>query len=917
MNLRRLVAEELLPRVQKPVRYLGTELNSARKDPSSVRLRVALAFPDVYEIGMSHLGLKILYHILNSLPDVWAERVFAPGADMEELLREKGLPLFALESRDGIGEFDILGFTLQYELSYTNVLNMMELGGIPTRRRDRAEKDPLIIGGGPCAFNPEPLAEFFDLFVVGDAEEVIVDIARAAASWRSGEMTRAAMLWMLARKPGIYVPSLYDVTYDAAGKVGGFTAAREAAPLPVKRAVVADLDAAPYPDSLVVPFGEVVHDRATVEVMRGCSRGCRFCQAGVIYRPVRERRPETVRALAGGILAESGYDEVSLSSLSTSDYTPVAEVVGEMISSCGKKGITVTLPSLRADSFAVNLANATLGPWLRKSGITFAPEAGTQRLRDVINKGVTEDNLYAAVRDAFRAGWDGIKLYFMIGLPTETDEDLEGIARLARRVLAIGREEVAGVRSVSRVSVSVSASSFVPKAHTPFQWEPQVSRDELARRQEALRRLIRGAGLTFQWHDTRTSFLEAVFARGDRRLAEALLAARRLGCRFDSWREHFRFEAWLEAFAEVGLDPEFYAYRRRDEDEILPWEIIDSGVSKEFLSRERKRAWAGKTTSDCRYDRCSACGLCDDLSVAPLLNIAPADRRHVRVIANGGGDEVLTEGRAKAGEAITVHGDAAAVLRLQLAKTGEMRFLSHLDLVRTFGRALRRSGLPVALTQGFHPQLRVSFASALGVGVTSVGEYADVVLTSPVDPADARRMLSSALPPGLAALDAALVSPGGPSLGQLVGSAVYRLVVDPEGAGSSVNEATLRQRVGELMNAARLPVRRHTKKGEVEVDLRPRLLGFRVEGFVADSASDGRLAVIGGVTAAEGHSVRPEEILALLDLEGALERGAVAMERLGLFAKNGDALMPPDHTPIPATARITEVLKEWIEGVDL
>ncbi|MEN6414491.1 MAG: TIGR03960 family B12-binding radical SAM protein [Veillonellales bacterium] len=604
----------ILSRVAKPGRYTGNEWNSIIKDPSQVGITVALALPDVYEVGMSNLGLKILYQIINNRPDAAAERVYAPWVDMEAEMRRYHIPLFTLESKRPVQHCDIIGFSLQYELSYSNVLNMLDLSGIPLLAADREDKFPLVIGGGPCAFNPEPVAAFFDCFVIGEGEEVMEEVIETAADWKKAGKAggRTALLKQLAGLKGIYVPSLYSVSYAADG-----TAAKaavncpEAKPVIAKR-VIRDLNQVEFATRPVVPYLDIVHDRIMLELFRGCTRGCRFCQAGVIYRPVRERRPEILLQLAQELVDSTGYNEMSLTSLSSADYSCLHQLVQALIERFKEQGVSVSLPSLRIDSFSVQLAQEV--QQVRKSGLTFAPEAGTQRLRDVINKGVTEENLMTAVGAAFGAGWSAVKLYFMIGLPTETDEDIEGIAALAYRVLDLYKT----VKGRRGAKVTVSVSSFVPKPHTPFQWFGQNSPAELERKQQLLKSRLRDRNISFNWHDTRTSLLEGVFARGDRSLSQVILAAWQHGAKFDGWSEHFKSDVWLEAFRSAGLDPYFYAGRERKPDEIFPWEHITCGVDKTYLQEEYQRALAGAATGDCRRDDCRGCGVCPGLGVEVL-----------------------------------------------------------------------------------------------------------------------------------------------------------------------------------------------------------------------------------------------------------------------------------------------------------
>ena len=595
--------ESLFDRVQKPARYTGGELNSVIKDKERMAIRFAFAFPDLYEVGMSHLGMKILYGLFNAQPDVWCERVFMPDRDMEALLREEEIPLFALESRDALGDFDFIGFTLQYEMCYTTVLHMLDLAGIPLRAADRDERYPLVVGGGPCACNPEPVADFFDLFTLGEGEEVNLELFELYRRCREEGYSKAAFLRRAAQIEGVYVPSLYAVAYEKDGRVESVTPL-EGAPARVRKRLLLDLDRAYYPDKFVVPFIDIVHDRAMSEIFRGCIRGCRFCQAGFIYRPVREKSPEVVDAQSRALCAGTGYEEFSLSSLSTSDYTRLEELLPRLLSWAEEEHTNISLPSLRVDGFSEELAGRL--NVLRRSGLTFAPEAGTQRLRVVINKNLTEEEILSTADKAFSGGWTTVKLYFMMGLPTETSEDIEGIAALSQQV--VNRYYAnPGKPKGKGVTVTVSVSCFVPKPFTPFQWEPQDTVEELQEKQRRLVASVKTKKISLNWHDARTSFLEGVLARGDRRLSRVIEEAYRRGCTLDSWAEHFDFDKWMEVFRDCSLDPAFYANRRRSYEEVLPWDHLDYGVSKDFLKKESLRAGEGVVTPTCRQS-CSGCG---------------------------------------------------------------------------------------------------------------------------------------------------------------------------------------------------------------------------------------------------------------------------------------------------------------------
>lgn len=595
----------MLDQVQKPTRYTGGEMNTQLKPWDSAKLHFAFCFPDTYEVGMSHLGMKILYAAMNQQPDMLCERAFMPWVDMMELMKQEKVPLFTLESRSPLSAFDVVGFTLQYEMSYSNILAMLELGGIPLLRENRREEDPIVVAGGPCAFNPEPLADFIDAFMVGDGEEQILDLNRVIMQGREEGASRMTILKRLCAIRGVYVPALYDVQYNADGTIASMKPNCPEAPEKVLKAIIPDLDKAFYPTEIPVPYMEIIHDRIMLEIMRGCTRGCRFCQAGILYRPVRERSLEHLVEMAQQLENTTGYEEISLSSLSSGDYTCLAELIRELIRRLDEKHVSISLPSLRLDSVLKDSLEATQKE--KKTSLTFAPEAGTQRLRDVINKGVTEEDLMSKVSDAFHGGWSSVKLYFMMGLPTETTEDLDGIADLAKKVVdayfAVPRGERAkGLRVVC------SASVFVPKPFTPFQWEPQDTQEMVREKQSHLRENLHIKGVTFNYHESDLSYLEACFARGDRRMGQVLLRAYQKGCMLDGWTELFKYDMWREAFAELGIDPAFYAYRRREKDEIMPWDVIDCGVTKEFLWREKEKAEKAQTTKDCRKG-CNGCGL--------------------------------------------------------------------------------------------------------------------------------------------------------------------------------------------------------------------------------------------------------------------------------------------------------------------
>ena len=701
--------------LMKPARYTGGEFNAVTKDFEKMACRIVLGLPDVYEVGMSNLGLAILYSILNRRADTLCERVYAPWVDAEGL----ATPLFALESKRPIRAFDFVGFSLQYEMIYTNVLNMLNLAGISLQASDRAEDEPFIIGGGAGVYNVEPVADFFDFFIIGEAEEIFGEVIEEFKAWSiAGKVGgRRGFLRRLLNLRGIYVPSFYEPMYSGEKFIG--LNVLENAPQVVMKRVVKDFDGTPSVDKPIVPYMEIVHDRAMIELFRGCSRGCRFCQAGMTYRPVRERRPETLRAMARRLIDSSGWDEISLTSLSSADYSCLSRLIDDLQEDFRGEKVSFSLPSLRVDSFSIGLAERV--QTIRKSGLTFAPEAGTQRLRDVINKNVTEQNLIDACAAAFGKGWKSVKLYFMMGLPTETDADIAGIADLARKVAALKRG----------VKVTVSVSCFVPKPWTAFQWVGQISASEFERRQDLLKGLLPDKAITLNWHNARLSVLEGALARGDRRLSAVIETAWRNGAKFDGWSDLFKPEVWDKAFELCGIRAGYYSERERDFWEPLPWEHTSPGVDKSYLMTEWEKSQVGETTADCRRSSCTGCGVCMNLGVEVIdfakEKLSPPKENHC---------------------ALRITHYELTKYRAQIRKGAEIAVLSHLDYMNMFMRALLRAKLPAAWSEGFNPHMKVSFASALGVGITSDCEYVDFELTAPLKEFDVARRLNEQLPKG-------------------------------------------------------------------------------------------------------------------------------------------------------------------------
>lgn len=873
--------ERLLDGVMKPGRYLGNERGAVRKDPTTVDVRFALAFPEVYEIAQSHPGMQMLYDLLNRRPDTYAERVYAPWVDMEAALRRAELPLVSLETFTPLREFDLLGFSLQYELTYTNVLQMLDLGGIPLLAAERSAADPIVIAGGPCAFNPEPLADFLDGVLLGDGEEAIHEICEVRKAWDGRD--RIELLEALSRIRGFYVPAFFQPEYKDDGTLRAIRPLRQQTH--VEKRILRDLNSVPVQETYVVPTVNIVHDRPSLEVMRGCVKGCRFCQAGYIYRPLRERDPARVLEQAEKAVEATGTEELSLLSLSTGDYSCVNPLLTEVMNRFSSRKVAVSLPSTRVDALASPLLEQIKR--VRKTGFTLAPEAGTQRMRDIIQKEYTEDELINAARQIFQLGWRHLKLYFMLGLPSETEDDLRGIAELTARVASAG-----GFKR----EVTASVSNFVPKPQTPFQWASQIPVDEIEARQQFLKRELNRRKLKFKWHDANESFLEGIFSRGDRRLGKLLLEAFRLGCRFDGWSEALRLDLWEQAWTTCGIDPAFYL-RRRMLDEVLPWDHLSSGVTKSYLQRELALAFERTLTPDCSIERCTYCGACDFKEIRNVTyhlrgakgsehrggqvdewatetvpgegdgaweprgwHLAQAKKRGVdmRNVADGGraanagerpaertsperqsppagNDSKRNEPRADGNAEEWLNAGSSALVpvgepgaapqtrvRIRYHKMDLARFIGHLELGTLFFRACRRADLPVAFSQGFHPLPRFSFGPALTLGVDSDCEYLDIDLTEMISAEEVRARLNAQLPEGLVIVEAWEVAPRTPSIEASIRAFRYRIDLD---ASLAIDEVD--GRIQSFLDANEFRIHKHARGGDRSVDARAYVSSLR------------------------------------------------------------------------------------------
>ncbi len=835
--------DEILMQVEKPARYTGGEINAVMKDAEQVAVRFVMCFPDVYEIGMSHLGIQIIYSMLNQFEDVWCERVYSPWVDLDRIMRREHIPLFALESQDPVRDFDFLGITIQYEMCYTNILQILDLSGIPLLSRDREENDPIVIGGGPCTYNPEPICDFFDLFYIGEGETRYRQLLDLYKECRGDGLGRKEFLRRAAQVPGIYVPSLYEVVYREDGTIDHRTALEDGIPMTIEKELVSDVTNTFYPDKPVVPFIKATQDRVVLEIQRGCIRGCRFCQAGQLYRPVRERSTAMLEDYALKMLESTGHEEISLSSLSSSDYSCLPELLDFLIEICDRKKVNISLPSLRIDAFSLDVMNKVQD--VKKSSLTFAPEAGSQRLRDIINKGLTREVILEGARLAFTGGWTRVKLYFMLGLPMETEEDIQEIAGLCNDIAAVFYDTVPKEKRTGRVQITASTSFFIPKPFTPFQWARQCTREEFLEKayltRTTIARQLNQKSIKYNWHEADLSVLEGILARGDRKLNQAVRKAYEKGCIYDAWSEYFKNDVWMESFAECNIDPAFYITRERGDDEIFPWDFISCGVSRQFLLREWHKAKKGIVTPNCR-EKCSGCGaarygtgVCMESRQEKKIPVKPLS--HVV-------DTLRNEDRIK--------------VRIKFSKYGAVRFIGHLDVMRYFQKAVRRADIDIAYSEGFSPHQVMSFAAPLSVGHTSQGEYLDIEVNTFTTETELQNRLQAVMAEGIDILKVQLLPKEEKNAMASVAAASYLVtfrknVLLPEGWQEGLISFCARKII---------PVVKKTKKGEKEINLKESIYDLSIKKGAGKSTEDAwEDGVYMLLNASSGGNIKPAFVL--------------------------------------------------------